>query len=493
MVSREHRESLRVLEEAVKRKARNDFLSYAKYVFSGFDCTDFHRTYYRILGLFAEGVIKKLIISTQPQIGKSTGSSILLPSYLLGIDSDLKIAIVSYSATRARKFGRKCRNIMIDGSYQELFGARMAGKRDTMNINTSEEMEIVGGDGVLKLVGYEGGLTGDPVDVLIMDDLYKDLKEANSPVIRDNVIDWYGGVADTRIHNDTRQLIVFTRWHEDDLIGYLEKNAEVIEPKTWDELMNCGDSWVKINFEAIKSGEPTEIDPRAVGEVLYPDRHSLERLLQSRKLMGDVFEKLYQGNPADKRSLLYGDFRRYVRTSDYGLVVGKGNYTDVADEGKDYLCSVCYDKVKGKDEMGNPMFFLCVTDVLYTQDPAEITVRKTIELINRSQTRYVMIESNSGGRGFALMVRPHVRARVGWFFQNKNKESRIMTTAPLVTTHVVLPDDYQTRWPQFAEALDKFKADFSANRNDDAPDVLTGIVEREILYSRNHVGVKRRN
>ena len=65
----------------------------------------------------------------------------------------------------------------------------------------------------MKFVGVSGGLTGDPVDVLIMDDLYKDWKETSSPLLRQMVWDWYITVADTRLHpNDSQQLIVFTRW-----------------------------------------------------------------------------------------------------------------------------------------------------------------------------------------------------------------------------------------------------------------------------------------
>ena len=62
-------------------------------------------------------------------------------------------------------------------------------------------------------------LTGNRVDVFILDDLYKDAMEANSPLIRENCWEWYTSVVRTRMHNASRELIVFTRWHEEDLIG----------------------------------------------------------------------------------------------------------------------------------------------------------------------------------------------------------------------------------------------------------------------------------
>src|SRR5690606_7600798 len=83
------------------------------------------------------------------------------------------------------------------------------------------EIEMVGKEGGLRSVGVGGGLTGETVDVLIMDDLYKDTADAWSPTVRENVCDWYNAVAETRLHNDSRQLIVFTRWHHEDLAGTL--------------------------------------------------------------------------------------------------------------------------------------------------------------------------------------------------------------------------------------------------------------------------------
>jgi len=211
------------LEKLIKErdiyKGQSNLLDFTYYTFKKFQKTWFHQNYYHILDLFAKGKIKKLIISVPPQHGKSQNSSIQLPAFMIGRNPDLKIATVCYSATKARKFGRKTKQLMSERTYQDCFKSRLSTRVDANYINTAEEMEVVGHDGSLKMVGYEGGLTGDPVDVLLMDDLYKDWKEANSPIIRENVRDWYITVADTRLHNESQQLIVFTRWHEDDLIG----------------------------------------------------------------------------------------------------------------------------------------------------------------------------------------------------------------------------------------------------------------------------------
>ena len=51
--------------------------------------------------------------------------------------------------------------------------------------------------------------------------------EANSPLVRENCWEWYTSVVRTRMHNDSRELLVFTRWHEEDLIGMLRQREPV--------------------------------------------------------------------------------------------------------------------------------------------------------------------------------------------------------------------------------------------------------------------------
>jgi len=456
--------------------AKNDLLSFTKYTFQKFQSSWFHVNYYRILDLFAKGKIKKLIISVPPQHGKSQNSSIQLPAFMIGNDPELKIATVCYSATKARKFGRKTKQLMTEKTYLKCFNSRLAGMADSNYVNTAEEMEIVGHDGSLKMVGYEGGLTGDPVDVLLMDDLYKSWAESNSPVIRENVQDWYITVADTRLHNNSQQLIVFTRWNNEDLIGFIEANNDVIHIKNWSDIDNPDpDKWYKVNFEAIKTGEPTDIDPRKEGEPLWPERHSLKKLLNSRSQDPLKFECLYQGNPTSAAGLLYGsDWKTYITKP---TVIIRKNYTDTADMGDDYLCSIDYDVcVDG---------LAYVVDIRYTTEPMEVTEPLVAGGFLKNKVSHSDIESNNGGRGFARKVHticnpnPNIiHTFINWFHQSNNKESRIISQAATVKQKIVFPDDWHIRWPIFYMHVVTFKRKFSANTNDDCADTLTGIIER---------------
>lgn len=472
---------LSIIREVIARK---DFSHFAQYVVPSLQMTPFHQMYYDVLNKFAHGEIRKLIVSIPPQHGKSVGSSQLLPAYMLGLNPDLKIAIASYAFSLATKFNKRVQRIIRDDNYRRVFP--LTGLKDTSRqkdagsyVQTSEEFEIVGRLGSLRAVGREGSITGNPVDIAIIDDLYKDAMEGNSSTVRDAAWEWYISAMKTRLHNNSQELIVFTRWHEDDLIGRLESKETVVELASLSQIDATFDGWYKLNFEAIKESDPTQIDPRQPGEPLWSERHGLKLLNEKRALDRLKFDCMYQGRPFSKEGLLYGDnFRTY--TSIPTEITKLGNYTDTADTGTDYLCSVCYNV--GKDG------YIYVTDILFTQQHMEVTEPATAQMLNRNTTRVAYVESNNGGRGFARAVQKQCSlTRIEWFHQSGNKESRILTNSSTVLQKIIMPADWKIRWSEFYYSVTAYKRLFRANKSDDAADVLTGIVEVEILNTNKKI------
>lgn len=444
----------------------------------------------------------------------SEGSSRKLPAFMLGLNPDTKICIGSYAATIARDFNRDVQRIIDTPSYRELFpetylnGSNVVTMANTY-LRNSDVIEMVGHKGLLRVVGRGGSLTSKTVDVSILDDVYKDYAEGNSPIVRNAAWKWYTTVVRTRLHNDSQELIVFTRWHDDDLIGRIEKSGEtVIEIKSWDDVKNIpAGAWVRINFEGLKTGEPTEIDPREPGAALWDRRHSLAKLEGQRALDPVQFQCLYQGNPGNAEGKLYRNpFRTYVDKSEWGTYVRSGNYTDVADEGDDFTFSACYDVYKSGNEAWNeqkkrfePILYALITDMVFTQENTEITAVTVPEMINRCGTQKAWIESNNGGSGFEKVIRKKLKAVTEPFYQGANKESRIITNSAMVNAQIIMPIGWEQRFPKIHEHLTGFLRDFPANAHDDPEDGLTGIYEKELAdgdtrpYSQATRGVKRRN
>ncbi len=464
------------------------FEDFARAVYPFMEWPPFHRTYYRLLEAFAEGRVRRLIVTMPPQHGKSMGATTLLPAYLLGLDPDLRVAIASYSASLASRFNRRVQRVLDSTEYGELFPETRLkqGSRPTGYIRTADEAEVVGHQGSILSVGREGSLTGNRVDCFILDDLYKDAMEANSPLIRDNCWEWYTSVVKTRMHNLSRELIVFTRWHEEDLIGTLMRLEPVVPFTSWAQLEALPkEGWLHLNFEAIHRSEPSEVDPRAVGEALWPERQSVELLEAKRRLDPLRFECMYQGHPSAAEGLLYGDhFQTYDELP--REVVRWGNYTDTADAGDDYLCSVSY----AVDVDG----VIYLTDVVYSREPMELTEQLVADMLVRSGTRTALVESNNGGRGFARAIqRLAPRVRVEWFHQSDNKEARILSHAATVLHNVRLPAAWRQRWPELHSHLTTYRRQFRANRWHDAADVLTGIVEQEITRPKHKTKIRFAN
>ena len=452
---------------------QENLLSFTRHTLPSFAPAPFHIAYYEVLTRFAMGEIKKLMITMPPQHGKSEGATRRLPAFVLGQDPDKRIAIVSYNAIKARKFNRELQRIMDDDHYYELFPQTLLagqasyqeqGRRSRNYARNSDECEIVGYQGSFKTIGVGGSLTGEPVDMLIMDDLYKDASSAWSPVIRQNVADWYDTVASTRLHNDSQQLLVFTRWHMEDLAGRLLEQEGVYDP------IENPQGWLLVSFPAIQNRSPSEQDPRAEGEPLWPERHSLEKLLEIKGRSPTVFESLYQQNPQPSQGLMYEEFTCYTDLPSRSYSVA---YIDAADSGADYLCALFYKEA----EDGN-----YITDVLYTKDPMEVTETTLTYMLQQHQVERCHIESNNGGNLFVSNLQQRSwdtgnrLTRFNPFHQNQNKTARIFAASASVQKLIKMPLDWKKRFPKFARDLTGYLR-VGTNAHDDAPDALTGSIE----------------
>lgn len=439
-------------------------------------------------------------------------SSRLLPAFMLGLNPDLKICIASYAATIARDFNRDVQRLIDNAEYAQVFPETKLNSSNVVTttnyLRNSECFEIIAHGGSLRVVGRGGSLTSKTVDCMIYDDLYKDAAEANSPVVREGAWQWYTKVAKTRLHNDAQELIVFTRWHKDDIIGKIIESEDVIEARQWSDIDKAKEKkcWLLVNFEAIKTGEPTELDTRKAGEPLWEKRHSIERLKQQKALDPVGFECLFQGRPNNAEGRLYSGFKTWIDKSEFGQYIRSGCYVDVADEGSDFLCGITYDIFKSNNQFFNeqtkhfePILYALVTDVVYTDENTDVTAVTVPEMANRNGTQKMWIESNNGGAIFEKTIRNKVKCQCAPFYQGGNKESRIVTAAPIVNNQLIMPFGWQDRFPKFYEHMTNFLRNFTANEHDDCADAATGVIEKELMNNNvqpyNHAvrGVIRRN
>lgn len=185
----------------------------------------------------------------------------------------------------ARRWGRAIRNDIIE--HPEL---GLTVRADT---SAAHEWQLEGHRGGVYSVGIGGALTGRPVDLLLVDDPLKGRKEADSPTYRDACKDFYTDTARTRLAPAAPIVIIQTRWHEDDLSGWLLAGES-------------GPEWRYINVPAQAE---TDDDPlgRAPGEYLISARGRTAADWQAtrRDVGSRTWAALYQGAPAPAEGGLF--------------------------------------------------------------------------------------------------------------------------------------------------------------------------------------------
>ena len=173
-----------------------------------------------LVELFDGNAHDRIMVFCPPQEGKSQKISRRTPAWLLNHDPTLRIAIVSYAANKAERWGRQIRRDIL--AHPELGitlrqDSRAAGRWETEQ------------GGQLVCAGIASGLVGEPADVLIIDDPVEGRAEAESQTYRDRDWDWWESNGSTRLSSRARVILMVTRWHEDDLAGRLEAR----EPGDW--------------------------------------------------------------------------------------------------------------------------------------------------------------------------------------------------------------------------------------------------------------------
>lgn len=246
----------------------------------------------------AEGRCPRLMLALGPQEGKSQRASRRFPEWMLTRNPDLRIAIVSYAHGIARRWGRAIRDDITMHSAE-------LGLRVSPSSSAAHEWELDGHAGGVYCVGVNGSLTSRPVDLMIIDDPYKNGEQADSLAWQETVRDFWTEVALTRLAPGAPVVIIQTRWRNDDLSGWLQAHDD-------------GGNWRVINIPAQADHDPDkgETDPlgRRPGEYLQSTRgRTVQDWEDKKREVGSrAWNALYQGRPAPAEGNMFlRDWWRY--------------------------------------------------------------------------------------------------------------------------------------------------------------------------------------
>ncbi len=303
---------LELEKELHRRSAAERFPVFLDYTMPSYSRQWFHTLIAEKCQQLIEGTLgtDRLMLFVPPQHGKSEIVSRKFPAWVLGRNPLMKIVGSSYSADLAQQFSRSIQRTIDSPEYASVFPNTYLNNSNVKNdarrgwLRNVDLFETVGFGGFYKAVGVGGSLTGTPVDLGIIDDPVKDAIEAGSQTYRDRNWDWYTDVFLTRLHNKSKQILIMTRWHEDDLAGRL--------------LDREADKWTVIRIPAIREDLTLPEDPREVGEALWEERHSLERLTATEQRSPRTFAALYQQRPTVAGgNIVKRDWFKHVSPQDF--------------------------------------------------------------------------------------------------------------------------------------------------------------------------------
>ncbi|NVZ08010.1 phage terminase large subunit [Allochromatium humboldtianum] len=243
-----------------------------------------HKDIAERLERFLEDVVNKrsprLMIQMPPRLGKSTLASHMFPAWALGRRPEFEVITCSYSASLAMEFSRKVRAMLREDAFKVVFPEC---KLDEENQN-AEGWRTTRRGGFLP-AGVGGAITGKGAHILIIDDPIKNSEEAESETIRESIKAWYQSTAYTRLAPGGGVLIIQTRWHTDDLSGWLEDEMR----------QGQGDTFEIVRYPMIAIEDETY---RRKGEALHPERRDLQESLRIKQAVGPrVWAALYQQDP----------------------------------------------------------------------------------------------------------------------------------------------------------------------------------------------------
>lgn len=451
------------LAEIQKALARKEFFSYCNLKAPDFYkedrnflvsvCHDFQDFY--------ESDEDVLVLNMPPRHGKSRTVGCFV-EWALGNNQNEKIMMGSYNESLSTTFSKGVRDTILEEKgdedkivYSEIFpGVTIKYGDSAMN-----KWSLVNGYNNYLATSPKGTATGFGATLMIIDDLIKSSLEANNADVLEQQWTWFTDTMLSRLEEGGKIIIVMTRWHNDDLAGRALRHFKALGMKVR-----------HISYKALQD------DGTMLCDAIL-SRRSYE--VKTKSMSKEIAAANYQQEPMDLKGRLYTKFKTYTKLptdeNDNPLYTKVKNYTDTADTGDDFLCSIDY------VEYNNEAY---VIDIIYTKDNMEITEKEVAKMLYKDGVNEADIESNNGGRGFARSVERILleefnsnKCIINPFFQSKNKIARIISNSTWVMNHIYYPVNWADRFPEYYDAMNRYQKEGN-NAHDDAEDATTGVAEK---------------
>lgn len=242
---------------------------------------------------------KRLVVNVPFGHGKSLMSSLYWPAWHLLLFPKTRFIMIGHGTEFASDWGGKVRDLL--QKYGPEIGVYL---RSDSRSKTDWEIDEFGGG--MFCAGWEAGAIGHHAEIVLIDDLVKGFKQAMSAERLEDMQEFYKTTIYSRLREESRLVMVMTRWHKRDVCGYaldLARRTNVI------------DQWKVVKFKAI--AEDNDPLGRSPGEPLWPAQYSLASLQGAKQEMGRWWSACWQQEPHDEEGAYFHP-RRWPRYTDLG-------------------------------------------------------------------------------------------------------------------------------------------------------------------------------
>lgn len=452
-----------LMERLAVEQSRRSFWAYRQYMRPKMKKGWWQREIAKELQQFYDDLIAgkrpKLVIQAPPQHGKSEQVTDFI-AWLSGKHPDFRTIYASFSERLGVRANLSIQRASSSEKYQKIFPAMFEadGSGSTRN---RELIEFPGHDGYFRNTTVRGSVTGESLDLGVVDDPIKGREEAGSMTVRDKTWDWLLDDFFTRFSEEAGLLCILTRWHVDDPIGRLIANMEGVKVLSYPAIATIDD-------EHRKAGDP-----------LFPEHKSLEFLLERKKVMASPnWEALYQQNP----QVLGGEIIKGAWFGEYGVPPSMQYCKIFADtaqktgERNDYSVFQCWgygfdnkiyllDQIRGKWEAPE------------LKRRAIAFWEKCIAIDRYGKCRQMVVEDKASGTGLIQEIKADGGIPIAPIQRTVDKLTRVMDVLGYIEGGNVLIPSYSNFTKEFVSECESFTADDSHMHDDQIDPMCDAITD----------------
>lgn len=472
-----NRELLALLKEKKLREARANFLAFRKLINPkakwGWWQKEIADQLQEFLDDMLAGKRPKLVIQAPPQHGKSV-QIIDFIAWLAGKNPDWRTIYTSFSDRLGIRANLRLQRLYDSEIYREIFPETRINQSNSVTVSgqylrNREIIEYVGREGFFRNTTVRGSITGESLDIGVIDDPIRGRADANSEAVRNAAWDWFTDDFFTRFSEHAGLLAILTRWHVDDPIGRLIERYPDVKV---------------LSYPAIADHDEPH---RKAGEALFPEHKSLGFLLERKAVMDTAnWLALYQQSPTIVGGeIIKGEwFRRYSVLPPLKWRAIYGDTAQKTAERNDFSVFECW----GLGEDGR----IYLLDMIRGKWPAPELKRRAIAFWHKHKDagdfdtplRQLLIEDKASGTGLIQDIQQAGSIPVKGIERTRDKLTRVMDVLGHIEAGLVCVPESAPWVSDFVAECEAFTSD-DGHAHDDQIDPMVDAINDMLAKKRS--------